>query len=266
MKRRAPDEHVEPFRRRYHSDEAKPIREFLEEWCAEHEAELIGAEPKMPEGIEDRAADCWEPLLAIADAAGTDWPKRARDAALVLTRRAKDEGQTRGVELLSHIREAFANEDKLWTETLLHRLCNKDESPWREVSGGRALNDRGLATSLKPYGVKSRDVWLSGKTKKGYCAEDFHDAWGRYLGPCHTLRDEGDEGEEIDNENKNLADIADIAHRRGPSEPAMAQPEIPDSDLEERAAILEYDGGHSREEAEALAAKELLSTSERRKA
>ena len=74
MRRRAPDEEVEPFRHRYHADEAKPIKEALAEWCAEYEAEVYGANPEMPGGVEDRDADCWEPLLAIADVAGADWP------------------------------------------------------------------------------------------------------------------------------------------------------------------------------------------------
>jgi Protein of unknown function (DUF3631) len=82
MKRRSPDERVEAFRHRYHSGEAKPIKEALVEWCEEHQAELIGAEPQMPQGIEDRAADSWEPEIAIADAAGGDWPQRARAAAV----------------------------------------------------------------------------------------------------------------------------------------------------------------------------------------
>jgi len=105
MKRRAPDEQVEPFRIRYHAPEAKPIKEALEEWCAGHD--VTGAEPELPEGIQDRAADCWEPLIAIADEAGSDWPNRARAAAVYLTRRTADEAVTKGVELLEHIREAF---------------------------------------------------------------------------------------------------------------------------------------------------------------
>ena len=101
MRRRAPNENVEPFRHRYHSEQAKPIKEFLVEWCAEHEPHITGAEPEMPKGIEDRAADCWEPLLAIADRACTDWPQRAREAAVYLTLKAADESLTKGVELLS---------------------------------------------------------------------------------------------------------------------------------------------------------------------
>ena len=72
MKRRAPDEQVEPFRYRYHSGQARTIKSDLMEWCQEIEAKVIGYEPEMPEDIEDRTADCWEPLLAIADAAGDD--------------------------------------------------------------------------------------------------------------------------------------------------------------------------------------------------
>ena len=50
--------------------------------------------PEMPDGVVDRAADVWEPLIAIADSAGDQWPERARAAAVTLnsaTRRARPE-------------------------------------------------------------------------------------------------------------------------------------------------------------------------------
>src|SRR4029079_15830588 len=117
---------------------------------------------------------CWEPLIAIADEAGSDWPKRARAAAVFLAGRAKDEALTKGVELLEHIRDAFGDEEKIWTTILLERLIARDESPWKDVRG-KPLDDRGLASRLKEYGIKSRDVWIAGKTKKGYHASDFND-------------------------------------------------------------------------------------------
>jgi hypothetical protein len=249
MKRRSPDEYVEPFRHRYHAEQAKPIREALEEWCREHEPDFIGAEPAMPVGIEDRSADCWEPLIAIADVAGGDWPKRSRAAAVFLTKSASTETETKGVELLGHVREAFGTHEKLWTVDILQGLHDRDESPWKEMGGGKPLNDRGLAVRLKDYGIRSRDVWINGKTKKGYYAEDFRPEWKRYLPPCRPQGNERDEGEEIDNKNKNLADIAPIA-------PRMADTNGHDA-FEERAAIREYDGGFSRSEAEVLAAEEL---------
>jgi uncharacterized protein DUF3631 len=243
MKRRAPDERVEQFRQRYNEPEAKPISEALVEWCAEHEADLVGAQPQMPNGIADRAADIWEPLLAIADVAGGPWPNAARAAAIALTKSATDETMTGGVELLAHVREAFGDEEKLWTATLLERLHGRDESPWKDIRG-KPLDDRGLANRLKHFGIKSRDVWIAGNTKKGYYATDFNGEWKRYLPACHPLGNASDEGEEIDNINKNLADIADIAE--GDRQTVF----------EERAASLEYDAGLSRAKAEAIAAEE----------
>lgn len=36
------------------------------------------------EGVEGRAAEIREPLLSVADAAGGEWPERAREACLTL--------------------------------------------------------------------------------------------------------------------------------------------------------------------------------------
>ena len=39
---------------------------------------------RMPAGVEDRAADVWEALLAVADLAGDHWPDDARRSAVAL--------------------------------------------------------------------------------------------------------------------------------------------------------------------------------------
>ena len=70
MKRQAPHEHVEAFRERIARQETEPLRDQLAEWGAEHADRLSGLWPDMPNGITDRAADVWEPLIAIADQAG----------------------------------------------------------------------------------------------------------------------------------------------------------------------------------------------------
>ena len=44
-----------------------------------------GGRAELPTTLDDRAQDSWEPLLAIADLAGTRWSLLARDAARVLS-------------------------------------------------------------------------------------------------------------------------------------------------------------------------------------
>jgi hypothetical protein len=210
MKRRSPDEYVEPFRLRYHAEEATRIRQAIEQWCAEHESDFIGAEPALPEGIEDRTADCWEPLIAIADVAGGEWPRRARAAAIYLTKCATEETETKGVELLSHIREAFGEDDRLDSKTLVERLCSRDESPWRDIRG-RSLDERGLASRLKPYGIKSKVVRIGEKTPRGYALEDFHDAWNRYLASWEPPGNSRNSRNTFDNKNNSVADVAHVS-------------------------------------------------------
>ncbi len=82
MRRKAPHEHAKRFRLRDAKVEAAPSRESLECWAALAVPTLGQARPDIPQDLDDRAADVWEPLLAIADLAGGDWPERAREAAL----------------------------------------------------------------------------------------------------------------------------------------------------------------------------------------
>ena len=53
---------------------------------------LEAALPEIPDDLNDRAQDNWEPLLAIADLAAGDWPNTARPAAKALSKEAEGEG------------------------------------------------------------------------------------------------------------------------------------------------------------------------------
>ena len=47
-------------------------------WAADHLGQLRCADPDLPAMLDDRAADNWRMLVAIADLAGGDWGRRAR--------------------------------------------------------------------------------------------------------------------------------------------------------------------------------------------
>jgi Protein of unknown function (DUF3631) len=181
MRRRAPDERVEPFRARIHDGEGRNLRTMIEDWCAAVGASLRNAEPILPDGVVDRDADCWEALVAIADAAGGgEWPARARSAAVALVAGGANRTRTTGVQLLSDLRDIFGESEKLPTSTILEHLHGLPESPWKDVRG-KPFDDRGLASRLSKYGVKPKKLRIHADTPRGYEAVDLRDAWTRYL-------------------------------------------------------------------------------------
>ena len=64
--------------------EFKEIRRKLLRWANDYGKTVGAARPEVPYGLNDRAADNWSPLLAIADLAGAEWGKRARTASVEL--------------------------------------------------------------------------------------------------------------------------------------------------------------------------------------
>jgi hypothetical protein len=182
MRRRAPNEIVEPYRRRDHAPLGHCLRDQLSSWAEDGETELANARPEMPEGVVDRDADVWEPLLAVADAVGGDWPRLARVSAVTLVTLARVGTPSLGIRLLSDLRGIFGDEDHLPTAAILEALCKMDEAPWGDLRG-KPLDSRGLARRLDKYGVKPKTIRTMAGTAKGYAREDLHDAWQRYLSP-----------------------------------------------------------------------------------
>jgi hypothetical protein len=181
MQRRAPDERVTPYRRRDHAEEGQQLCSWLASWAAA--AASCVAVPDMPDEVIDRDADCWEALLAVADAAGGHWSDTARRCAVALVALFREEGEERlGVRLLADTRTVFGDDDQAATSAILNRLHNLDESPWADIRG-KPLNDRGLAALLKPYGIKSKTIRVGSATPRGYRRADFLSAWKRYLPP-----------------------------------------------------------------------------------
>jgi uncharacterized protein DUF3631 len=190
MRRRALNERIEPFRARLHEAEGNKLRDRLAEWAEHARGFVMGAWPDMPDGVTDRPADVWEPLLAVADAAGGDWPERAREACvtLVTASRANDKGSL-GVRLLTDLRDhVLVGIDRLPTVAILDRLNALDDAPWADF-GGRPLDNRRLSKMLAEYmtgdtePITSRNIKTAGSVLKGYYAADLHDAWARYCPP-----------------------------------------------------------------------------------
>jgi len=142
---------------------------------------LRDADPTIPDALHDRAADNWRSLLAIADAAGGEWPEGARRAALKLGEAEEDADF--GVQLLADVRAVFEalDTDRLASKVLIAELTQMSERPWLAFDRGKPITVRQLARLLKPFDVGSRQLRIEGQNVHGYSCEDFEDAFSRYL-------------------------------------------------------------------------------------
>jgi len=198
LRRRAPGEMVAPFRLKKDVPALNALGERVGAWVRSRASVLADAEPPMP--VEDRAAECWESLVAIADLAGGDWPTRSRKAAYVLTAEAEkaDSSASMGARLLIDLKSLFtmrvAGPDSeplpdargapqyyaaLFTDVILTGLHMMTEAPWNNYYG-RQISARDLAGLLGQFGVDSREVRIEAEHRKGDHAADLWDAWTRY--------------------------------------------------------------------------------------
>jgi hypothetical protein len=182
MRKRAPGEKVEPFRARLHEPEGHALRKRLAEWAKLITDRVTGVYPEMPEGVNDRPADVWEPLLTVADAAGGSWPERARAACVELLATATPDSVSLGVRLLMDIRSVLDEHDgpKIFTRDLIAALYSLPEAPWSELNKGKGLNEYSLGRFLKDYEITSKTIRIEFNKAKGYQRPDFADAWDRY--------------------------------------------------------------------------------------
>lgn len=184
--RKTREERVERFRLRDVEEQAANLRERVAAWAESDVIEQLKiARPELPEELTDRQQDIWEPLLAIADLAGGDWPKRAREAARELHTASKELSEK--ALLLEHIRQIFSAQDRISSEDLLRALVARDDGPWA-VWWSRTIDDGNingpaarLAANLKPFAITSKRLRIGEKNVQGYERAAFEDTWKRYL-------------------------------------------------------------------------------------
>jgi len=205
MRRRHHGEAVEPFRRRVHGPEGERIRSLIATWARANTQEIEW--PDLPSEINDRDADIWEPLIAIADRVGGVWPEIARKAGVALVAAGKEKEPSLGIRLLADLRTIFKDFDEMSSKMILSRLVEIEESPWGDIRG-RQLDERSLARRLKAYGIKSKTVRIGDATPRGYTRADLFDAWVRYLPP------QPDTSKTCETSATPVAHVADVAELR----------------------------------------------------
>jgi hypothetical protein len=180
MKRRHDAEPVEKLRRREVEAEASVLRSAIERWTSRHLESVADLRPDVPSELGDRASDIWEPLLAIAQAAGGDWLDAARCAAVALAARGRTEERSVGVRLLTDLRRVLDERhgDRFASADLVRGLQMLEDGQWDDT-----FDARSLARLLVSYEVRPKRMRFGDAVVRGYDRTDFLDAFNRYLAP-----------------------------------------------------------------------------------
>jgi hypothetical protein len=184
MKRKAPGEHADRFRRREALELVEPLYTELTSWGQHHADRLADARPKIPGALDDRAEEAWEPLLAIAELSGVGLAERARIAAVELSGDRAEDDESIGVRLLRDIRAVFTAEgtDRISSRSLVAALAEMEGSPWPEWRHGNPLSANSLARILYRYRITPTTIRFDDETiAKGYKLTAFEEEWTRYL-------------------------------------------------------------------------------------
>lgn len=263
MRRKRPNEQVVKFRLGRTPD-LDAIGRKVARWAADNLPALKDADPITPKELHDRAADNWTALLAIADLIGGAWPEQARRAALTLS--AGDDADSIRATLLIDIQALFKENstDRMTSTAICDALALMEDKPWPEWGrSGKPMTTRALAKQLSGFEIKPKTIrFESAGIAKGYLLEDFTDAFSRYspslsVTPLQVNETGAYRGNLSVTQEGNVTD-------RNPQKPAEIRQcyGVTDrnpqngQDWEERAAILEFDGGFDREEAEQKASAE----------
>jgi hypothetical protein len=202
------------MQRKREEEECKRLRDLdgtaLRERCgrfvSENGSAIAMARPELPEGLNDRAEDIWEPLLVLADLAGGDWPEKARQAAVNLTTKAQDTNpigsllmdifavfmhvkchrieklrKSAGPNAQEAAKKAQHEAERIFSRDLVDALNLQKDRPWLELARGRPITEMWLAQRLRPYGIRPRMVRIEELQSRGYDERDFWEVFRRYI-------------------------------------------------------------------------------------
>jgi hypothetical protein len=133
------------------------------------------------EGLNDRAADTFDPLYVIARHAGEEWEKKLHAAALALNSTAQSDNA--GVELLLDILSIFveSDRDKIFSRDLAATLRSESGEFKTLAIRASSIDEFGLARMLRSYGIKPVPIRIGKIINRGYGVEDFREALRRYV-------------------------------------------------------------------------------------
>ena len=182
MQRRSRNERGERLRERRSRALGTPLRDALAFHVSTIE-DLTLPDEMLPSELDDRAQDGWEPLLAIADAAGGHWPASARKTAVAIHGSRVTADDNYELRLLHDCAIVFGSSESAFLPTagLREALVALDQSLWSDIRG-KEITPHYMGKLLRAFGIESKRhrPFGSGNPVHGYFRTAFEDAWDRY--------------------------------------------------------------------------------------
>jgi hypothetical protein len=172
MRRKLKSEKTERYRFRKVAELAAGAASAAAVWTEKHRQSVEETYVKLDlDFLEDREADIWEPIFAIASIAVPKRLDELKQIALSLSseKLQLDVDESLGIRLLADIRTVFEKSkwERITTDGLLDRLRALPESNWSELNAVR------LARMLRPFKIAPRQLWFEDGNFRGYELEDF---------------------------------------------------------------------------------------------
>jgi len=133
------------------------------------------------EGLNDRAADTFDPLYVITRLAGAEWEAKLHAAALALT--APPQTQNSGAELLLDVFALFmrSGREKIFSRDLVSALREGGCGLRSPTLRSSPINEYGISQILHPYGIKPSTIRIGKEVNRGYVRAEFREALRRYV-------------------------------------------------------------------------------------
>jgi hypothetical protein len=177
----------------HRSDGRRPLRQFdlndighldtlYRKWCDLSQTTKLNPNPKMPPGLNNRAADNWRSLVAVADLFGPEWGDAARELAIKMSEHA--DADDRKLHVIWDTLDVFDHfgRPSIGSKALVEALCSLPDSPyleWRGLDDNRPshrMTVHDYADVVKDFGIRPRVVWPYGRRRpssRGYQLEWF---------------------------------------------------------------------------------------------
>lgn len=166
---------VDSYRERMHGPIARGLNKALSDWGQNHALELTTAWPTLPNGVDNRDADVWEPLVATAECAGPEWSKRAQAAcrAIVLADVVSDPSLTPTEALVKALARVWKGERQLPTATIITRLMELPDAPYKNMWPNPRTAAMELSALLRPLKIEVTKIRTGERSLQGYKLEQF---------------------------------------------------------------------------------------------